>query len=146
MSVHHTTKGVSATSQGSSITAAALHPQHRKSAVRRWPCTRRGQEIPQWVQVSAWDVSDCSPDQLGGAQAVSRAGHWSSPLPSALRGWGASVLTLDPLVFWARGPMGRGRVSRGRAVTGPGFPVSTRSRASPLPRIQSKRALWAGCH
>lgn len=65
---------------------------------------------------------------------VSRAGHWSPPPPSALRGWGASVLTLDPvftlnLVSWARGPTGSGRVSRSRAVAGPGFPVSTRSRA-----------------
>lgn len=76
---------------------------------------------------------------------VSRAGHWSPPPHSALPGWGASVLTLDPLVSWARGPMGSDRVSRGRAVAGPGFLVSTRSRATPLPRIQSKRDLWAGC-
>ena len=81
-----------------------------------------------------------------GAQVVPRAGHWSPPLPSALPGWGASVITLDPLVSWARGPMGSDHVSRGRAVAGPGFPVSTRSRATPLPRIQSKRDLWAGCH
>lgn len=34
------------------------HCGHVPPTAPEQPCTGRGQEIPQWVQVSAWDVSD----------------------------------------------------------------------------------------